>query len=73
MLDVLEHIKNDEEFIKQAKRLLKLNGFYLINVPAKMKLFDNDDIYYGHYRRYEKEDLIRLLENNGFEITILVL
>lgn len=66
--DVLEHIKNDEFFIKKTYESLSEGGYLLINVPAKMKLFGNWDIMVGHYRRYEKGDLYSLLERNGFKI-----
>jgi SAM-dependent methyltransferase len=68
MIDVLEHIRDDDSFIKKANNLLEDNGYYLINVPAKMKLFGDKDIYAGHYKRYEKRRLIDLLEKNGFQI-----
>ncbi len=68
LIDVLEHIKDDGEFLMKANSMLTNNHYLLINVPAKMKLFDLTDKFWGHIRRYEKEDMINLLEENNFEI-----
>jgi len=68
MVDILEHIKDDDAFVKKANELLEDEGYYLINVPAKMKLYGNQDTYFGHYRRYEKDEMSKLLERNEFEI-----
>lgn len=68
MLDVLEHIKDDGNFVKKTGSLLESGGYFLINVPAKMDLFGNQDIFFGHYRRYEKDEMTDLLKRNGFKI-----
>lgn len=64
--EVLEHIENDtallENLIKHSKK------YVMLSVPAKPKLFDASDIAVGHFRRYEKKDLITMLNNAGLEI-----
>lgn len=64
--EVLEHVKNDVKYLNEITKLS--NKYLLISVPAKQKLFDYSDEAVGHYRRYEKEDLINLLANNDLEI-----
>ena len=68
MGDILEHIKNDEFFIRKSYNLLDKDGYCLINIPAKQYLLGNWDIEVGHYRRYEKKEISYLLEKNGFKI-----
>ena len=52
-LHVLEHIKNDEEEIKEATKKLNIDGTLIIMVPAHQKIFSNLDSAVGHFRRYE--------------------
>ncbi len=67
--EVLEHIKNDDQAIKQISNFLKNDGYLVLSVPAKKNLWDNWDILAGHVKRYEKHELMNLLRDNGFEIT----
>ena len=66
--EVLEHIQNDDIALKQWRKLLSDNGVLLISVPAHTKRFGLRDERVGHFRRYDKEVLIELLEISGFEI-----
>lgn len=64
--EVLEHIKNDDDFLKD---LHKLHTKYMIlSVPARQKWFDRFDERVGHYRRYEKQELKDQLEKHGFRV-----
>jgi SAM-dependent methyltransferase len=56
--EVLEHIMNDVDALKEWSSHLKTDGHILISVPAHMKHFDRDDEYVGHIRRYEKSEII---------------
>lgn len=67
-LDVLEHIENDRAALLQWKDLLKKNGYILISVPAHSRKWGAGDVWAGHYRRYEKEDLKSLITSCGFTI-----
>lgn len=64
--EVLEHIENDEEVLRQL--IQHSNKYVLISVPAKQKLFDESDKAVGHFRRYEKKDLQAMLTNSGLKI-----
>lgn len=68
--EVLEHVKEDAALLK--KLIAVSNKYLLISVPAKQKLFDESDEAVGHFRRYEKEDLIKLVETNGLMIKEMV-
>ena len=64
--EVMEHIKNDKEFLKKIYSLLNTNGQVIISVPAKEKFWDTDDEIVGHFRRYEKKTVIKLLLDEHF-------
>ena len=67
-LNVLEHIKDDKSAIRNIVRLLKTNGILVLELPAGSSLYDVFDKQLKHYRRYNIDDLINLLEGSGFEI-----
>ena len=52
LLDVLEHVNNDTEFLKNTMRLLKPGGVIIINVPALQSMYSRYDSQVGHKRRY---------------------
>ncbi len=64
--EVLEHIKDDKKFLKDLHK--RGPEYAIFSVPARQKWFDHFDEKVGHYRRYEKDDMIALLEKHGFEI-----
>lgn len=68
MLNVLEHIKDDASAIRNTHKLLKKKGFAIILVPAHQLLYSKLDENLGHYRRYTKTTLNKLLKQNGFKI-----
>lgn len=66
MIDVLEHIKEQDLAISEAKRVVKKQGFIFIVGPAFPLLWSSRDRRLGHLRRYIKKDLEKLLRRNGF-------
>ncbi len=68
MLNVLEHLEDDEAALRQVHRLLKPGGLVVIEVPAGPHLFDDYDRVLKHFRRYRMVDLIRTLERAGFRV-----
>lgn len=66
MLDVLEHVADDREFLREfAIRRLRPGGRLLISVPAHQVLFTQHDVALGHYRRYSRSDLHEVLVSSG--------
>ena len=59
--DVLEHIEDDQKALYKMGSLLKENGFLVLTVPAYKFLWNRHDEINHHYRRYTKEELIKLL------------
>jgi SAM-dependent methyltransferase len=65
LLDVLEHIPDDPDVLRQIKAALKPGGVLLVAAPALQRFWSyNDDIAH-HVRRYSKDDLARLAETSG--------
>lgn len=67
-INVLEHIKSDQKALKNIYDLLSSNGNLILLVPAHQFLYNLIDESIGHFRRYEREKLKKLLLENGFEI-----
>jgi hypothetical protein len=65
LFDVIEHIKDDVSFLKDvAKRVPNGTKFY-ITVPALKSLWSSEDEYGGHFRRYNRNDVKRILDNTN--------
>ncbi len=62
---VIEHLKDDDAFLEEIKRS---GEYFLFSVPARMKWFDRFDEMVGHYRRYEKDELTKQLNQHGYEV-----
>ena len=67
-MDVIEHIENDSDAIKKIASLLDHQGYLVLSVPTNPKEWRWDDDFYGHVRRYSKEELGEKLHACGFEI-----
>lgn len=67
-LNVLEHIKNDQEASEQLASLLRPGGKLVVYVPAFEVLFTSMDTKVEHFRRYRRRDLNRILRNANLEI-----
>lgn len=66
MLDVIEHVENDAEFVtKTVQDLLVPGGAVLVSVPAYQGLFSSHDRTLRHYRRYSPTRCRRVLEQAG--------
>lgn len=67
-VNVLEHIENDEELLRQVHGMLSPGGRLLLFVPARPALFGSLDAEFGHLRRYTRAELGARLEQAGFRI-----
>ena len=66
--EVLEHIEKDEKALKDWSRYLKKDGLFVMSVPAHMSKWGETDVWAGHFRRYEKKELVRKIEDAGYEV-----
>ena len=53
--DVIEHVRQPKNLLRNLKKFLKKDGRILITVPAYQFLFSKKDEALGHYRRYNKK------------------
>jgi SAM-dependent methyltransferase len=67
-LNVLEHIQDDYKVVAELAVKIRKNGLLFIYVPAHSSLFTAMDAKVGHFRRYSRNELVRLLTSNGFYI-----
>lgn len=67
-LNVLEHIEDDAAVVRLWHEKLRPGGTVMVYVPAFQLLFSSMDSKVGHYRRYRKGALCRLLRDAGLEI-----
>jgi len=68
MMNVLEHIEDDEAALVTLRRALNPGGRIVLYVPAFMLLYSDFDREIGHYRRYRKKQLQKLVERAGFRV-----
>jgi hypothetical protein len=68
LFDVVEHIKDDFSFLRSLRGLMKEKGRLYITVPAYSFLWSRNDITGGHYRRYTRNSISKIIENAGFEV-----
>jgi 2-polyprenyl-3-methyl-5-hydroxy-6-metoxy-1,4-benzoquinol methylase len=66
--EVLEHIEDDEGALREWTKKLKTGGQILISVPAHQWRFGTADELVGHVRRYDRNDLTRLMTAVGAEL-----
>lgn len=66
--EVLEHIPNDLLALKKIFSLLKPGGTLVLSVPAHRSFWSTIDDIKGHYRRYEKIEIIEKISQAGFSI-----
>jgi ubiquinone/menaquinone biosynthesis C-methylase UbiE len=67
-LNVLEHIEDDAEAVRQIYRVLKPRGVAYIELPAGPALYDVHDKALMHCRRYTRRGAVRLFERAGFAV-----
>lgn len=68
LLDVLEHIPDDEGFLKLINNKQADNGYILLTVPAHEYLWSSEDDFAGHHRRYDKDSLTKVLIKAGYNV-----
>lgn len=67
-INVLEHIENDTQAIKNMYKVLRKEGIVILLVPSHPILYGEIDKSIGHFRRYTKKDIEQKLEKKEFKI-----
>jgi SAM-dependent methyltransferase len=66
--DVWEHVEDHEAVAAESFRVLRPGGRLLVAVPAGMEMWSGHDVALGHVRRYERRELVELVERHGFVV-----
>ncbi|MBW2594474.1 MAG: glycosyltransferase [Deltaproteobacteria bacterium] len=67
-LNVLEHLQDDYEALKNMNELLTEGGRLVLVVPNCPKLYNSLDRALGHIKRYKVKDIENLLTSFGYKI-----
>ncbi len=68
LLDVLEHQRDDREFMAELVAKMAPGSMLLVTVPAFQHLWSQWDVALGHFRRYDKASLLSSLEGLPLEV-----
>lgn len=66
--DAWEHIEEDAQVASESYRVLRPGGHLFVMVPAGMDLWSGHDLALGHVRRYERDQLVDVVERAGFRV-----
>src|SRR5262249_52808029 len=61
--EVLEHVEDDVGALRSWQRHLAPGGSLVVSVPAGRARFGPSDARQGHFRRYDREDLVSALRD----------
>jgi SAM-dependent methyltransferase len=67
-LNVVEHIEDDARAIAEMRTKLRQSGTLFLYVPAFNVLYSAMDRKVGHFRRYSRRSLTRLIDDAGLRI-----
>jgi SAM-dependent methyltransferase len=67
-LNVLEHIQDHGQAVKNLARALACDGHLLVIVPALPALYNDLDRLAGHHRRYRRDEVGDLMVQAGLEL-----
>lgn len=68
MFDVLEHVQDEEGFLRKLHDTMVPAGRLYLTVPAYKWLWSAEDTYAGHSRRYTLPSLTLALDRAGFDV-----
>jgi SAM-dependent methyltransferase len=71
LLDVLEHVSDDNAALVAIRERLKPGGKLLVTVPANKWMWSAHDVAHHHHRRYRKGELADLARRTGFSIELI--
>jgi SAM-dependent methyltransferase len=67
LINVLEHVEHDVALLREARRLLAIDGVLTVLSPAHNVLYSNFDAEIGHVRRYTRRTIRETFNLAGFE------
>jgi hypothetical protein len=69
ILDVIEHIDDDAAALRRLADRMEPGAQVVVTVPALPWAFSSWDAELGHYRRYTRAQLRKVLSSCGFDVT----
>jgi len=66
--DILEHLEDDANGIRELYQALKEGGILVVTVPAFKFLWGIQDVVTGHKRRYSRKEILNKLRCEKFDI-----
>ncbi len=70
LLDVLEHIPEDVQAMKQVLKALRPGGIAIITTPALRQFWTYNDDLAKHVRRYSRREFSNLARDCGLELSL---
>jgi SAM-dependent methyltransferase len=67
-IEVLEHVEQPAELLKEWVHQLKDGGILLATVPAFQNLWGRSDEWAGHIQRFEPDQFRKLVEDAGLQV-----
>ncbi len=67
MMDVLEHVADDADLLRETAAKMQAGSRILVTVPAMPWMWSNHDVFLEHYRRYTIGSLDRVIEAAGLK------
>lgn len=68
IIEVLEHLENPLEALKEWSEYLKVGGIVMASVPAFQKKWGASDVWAGHVQRFEPEGFRKLGQDAGLSV-----
>lgn len=68
LFDVIEHVKDDQAFLRRMAALLAPGGRLYATVPAYGWLWSDEDVRAGHFRRYTMHSIAALFRQTGLSV-----
>jgi len=66
-INVLEHVERDLDLLKNLKTSLEDKGHLALVVPAFNRLYGTIDKSDNHFRRYDRKQILKLVNEAGFK------
>lgn len=67
-VNVLEHVRDDHEFLARAAQVVGRGGHLLLFTPAIPAIFGSLDVNFGHHRRYTRDSLREKIDTTGWKV-----
>ena len=78
LLEVIEHIKKDDQALRKIRSLLKKNGILILSTPSvnaplhKIGFLKSFDKRVGHLRRYSTNQIETKINQSGLEVIEII-